>query len=178
MLNSGGTLVIRPDSGDPVAVVSTTLEKLMVKFGYTVNNKGYKVLPACVRVIQGDGISLDSIEAILAEMKKRGLSAENIAFGMGGELLQKVNRDTQRFAMKASAACVNDAWREVWKDPVTDSGKRSKRGRLALVRNTGGDYETVREDALAGRCSLLRMVYRNGELRAEDSLAVIRQRAV
>lgn len=178
VLNSGGTLVIRPDSGDPVEVVSTTLEKLMVKFGYSVNGKGYKVLPGCVRVIQGDGISLDSIEAILAEMKKRGLSAENIAFGMGGELLQKVNRDTQRFAMKASAACVNGVWREVWKDPVTDSGKRSKRGRLALVRSTGGDYETVREDALAGRCNLLRTVYRNGELRAEDSLAVIRQRAV
>ncbi len=177
VIASGGTLVVRPDSGDPVAVVSATLEKLMAKFGFRLNGKGYKVLPDCVRVIQGDGISLTSIEAILAEMKRRGLSAENIAFGMGGELLQKVDRDTQKFAMKASAVCINGEWRDVWKDPVTDSGKRSKRGRLALVRDAGGDFETVREADLAGRDNRLRTVYRNGALMVDDRLAVIRERA-
>ena len=177
VIASGGTLVIRPDSGDPVQVVSTALEKLMAKFGFTVNGKGYKVLPACVRVIQGDGVSLTSIEAILAEMQRRGLSAENIAFGMGGELLQKLDRDTQQFAMKASAIQIDGQWRDVWKDPVTDSGKRSKRGRLALVKEDGA-YLTVREDALDGRDNLLRPVYRNGRLLADDSLAVIRARAV
>lgn len=177
VIAGGGTLVIRPDSGDPVQVVSTALEKLMAKFGFTVNGKGYKVLPACVRVIQGDGVSLTSIEAILAEMQRRGLSAENIAFGMGGELLQKLDRDTQQFAMKASAIQIDGQWRDVWKDPVTDSGKRSKRGRLALVKEDGA-YLTVREDALDGRDNLLRPVYRNGRLLADDSLAVIRARAV
>ncbi len=177
VIAGGGTLVIRPDSGDPVQVVSTALEKLMAKFGFTVNGKGYKVLPACVRVIQGDGVSLTSIEAILAEMQRRGLSAENIAFGMGGELLQKLDRDTQKFAMKASAILMDGEWRDVWKDPVTDSGKRSKRGRLALVKEDGA-FLTVREDALGGRENLLRPVYRNGRLLADDSLAVIRARAV
>jgi nicotinamide phosphoribosyltransferase len=81
---TGGTLVIRPDSGDPVEVVPEAIERLMKKFGYTLNTKGYKVLPACVRLIQGDGVCAASIEAILAEMKARGLSADNVAFGMGG----------------------------------------------------------------------------------------------
>lgn len=174
--NSGGTLVVRPDSGDPVTIVSGTIERLMAKFGYRVNTKGYKVLPDCVRVIQGDGISLASIEHILAEMQRRELSAENIAFGMGGELLQKVNRDTQKFAMKASAACVGGVWRDVYKDPATDAGKRSKRGRLALVRNAEGQLETVREDALQGQANLLRTVFRNGELLIDETLSAIRAR--
>ena len=71
------------------------------------NTRGYRVLPDFVRVIQGDGINLHSIEAILREMKRRRLSAENVAFGMGGALLQKLNRDTLQFAMKASAICVD-----------------------------------------------------------------------
>lgn len=174
----GGTLVVRPDSGEPVEIVSAAIERLMAKFGFRVNGKGYKVLPDCVRVIQGDGISLASIEAILAEMKRRGLSADNVAFGMGGELLQKVNRDTQRFAMKASSVCINGAWRDVFKDPATDPGKRSKRGRLAVVRNEAGVPETVREDELGDRENLLRVVFRNGDLIIDDSLAAIRARAV
>ncbi|MBK9184942.1 MAG: nicotinate phosphoribosyltransferase [Moraxellaceae bacterium] len=176
VINSGGTLVIRPDSGDPVQIVSTTIEKLMAKFGYSINSKGYKVLPACVRVIQGDGICVATIEAILAEMTQRELSADNIAFGMGGELLQKVNRDTQKFAMKASAACVNGQWRDVYKDPITDSGKRSKKGRLALIRAEDGQVATVREDELAGRENVLRVVYRNGELLVDECFAEIRVR--
>ncbi len=176
VINSGGTLVIRPDSGDPVQIVSTTIEKLMAKFGYSVNSKGFKVLPACVRVIQGDGICLATIEAILVEMTARGLSADNIAFGMGGELLQKVNRDTQKFAMKASAVCVNGVWRDVFKDPITDSGKRSKKGRLALVKNSEGQYQTIREQDLGQQQNQLRVVYRNGELLVNESLAEIRAR--
>lgn len=175
---SGGTLVVRPDSGEPVEIVSAAVERLMAKFGYRVNARGYKVLPDCVRVIQGDGISLASIEAILAEMKRRGLSADNVAFGMGGELLQKINRDTQKFAMKASSARVNGEWRDVFKDPATDPGKRSKRGRLAVVRNAAGVPETVREDELGGRENLLRVVFRNGDLLVDDNLAAIRARAV
>lgn len=176
--NSGGTLVVRPDSGEPVEIVSGTVERLMAKFGFRVNGKGFKVLHDCVRVIQGDGISVSSIEAILAEMKRRGLSADNVAFGMGGELLQKVNRDTQKFAMKASSACVNGEWRDVFKDPATDPGKRSKRGRLAVVRNAEGQLATVREDELGNQENLLRPVLRNGDLLINDSLAQVRERAL
>lgn len=174
---SGGTLVVRPDSGDPVEIVAETIERLMAKFGFSLNGKGYKLLPPCVRVIQGDGIDLESLDNILAEMQRRGLSADNIAFGMGGALLQQSNRDTQKFAMKASAVCINGEWRDVYKDPATDPGKRSKRGQLALVRTPEGGYETVRVEALQGRENVLVPVYRNGDLLKDESLASIRARA-
>ncbi|MBB3060061.1 nicotinate phosphoribosyltransferase [Microbulbifer rhizosphaerae] len=175
--NNGGTLVIRPDSGDPVDVVTQTIERLMRIFGARINDKGYRVLPDYIRVIQGDGISLHTIEGILAAMKARKQSADNIAFGMGAELLQKVNRDTMKFAMKASAVRVNGLWRDVYKDPVTDIGKRSKKGRLALVRRGDGALGTIREQDLGDRSNLLRPVFRNGELLVEQVLEEIRERA-
>jgi nicotinamide phosphoribosyltransferase len=175
VIDNGGTLVIRPDSGDPVKVVTETLERLMNKFGARVNSKGYRVLPEYLRVIQGDGINPDAIAEILAAMKARGQSADNIAFGMGGALLQKVNRDTQRFAMKASAICIEGQWKDIYKDPVTDPGKRSKAGRLALVKQ-GGHLITVRQEEAAGRNRLVE-VFRNGELLQEWNFEQIRERA-
>ncbi|MEJ2406861.1 MAG: nicotinate phosphoribosyltransferase [Candidatus Thiodiazotropha sp.] len=175
VIDNGGTLVIRPDSGDPVKVVTETLERLMNKFGARVNSKGYRVLPDYLRVIQGDGINPDAIAEILAAMKARGQSADNIAFGMGGALLQKVNRDTQRFAMKASAICIDGQWKDIYKDPVTDPCKRSKAGRLALVEE-GGRLITIRQEKAAGRNRLVE-VFRNGELLQEWNLEQIRERA-
>ena len=45
------------------------------RFGFTNNSKGYKMLPDCIRVIQGDGVSYETLEAILANMKKHKWSA-------------------------------------------------------------------------------------------------------
>lgn len=173
---NGGTLVIRPDSGEPVEVVPLALEKLMDKFGYSINSKGYKVLPPCVRLIQGDGVCAASIEAILAEMKKRKLSADNVAFGMGGELLQKVNRDTQKFAMKASAICINGEWRDVYKDPITDQGKRSKKGRLALIKENGA-FKTVLKNQIAAEDNQLQTVFKNGKLLVDLTFDQVRKNA-
>jgi nicotinamide phosphoribosyltransferase len=173
----GGTLVVRPDSGEPTDVVPLALSKLMDKFGYTVNSKGYKQLPACVRLIQGDGINLQSLEAICAAVKQRGFSTDNLAFGMGGALLQQVNRDTLQWAMKASAAHVQGQWRDVFKDPITSSAKKSKKGRLAVVPHPNHWAETVRLDELAGRENLLQPVFRNGELLKDWTFAEVRGRA-
>jgi nicotinamide phosphoribosyltransferase len=89
---------------------------------------------------------------------------------MGGGLLQAVGRDDFRFAMKASAICVDGEWRDVYKDPVTDSGKRSKRGRLALTSS----FETVRLKELGDRANLLRVVFRNGEFLREFGFDKVR----
>ncbi|MEL6869581.1 MAG: nicotinate phosphoribosyltransferase [Pseudomonadota bacterium] len=177
VINNGGTVVIRPDSGDPVDIVCETIRRLMDKFGYTENSKGFRVLPDYIRVIQGDGVSPRMIRQILAVMKIKRLSAENVAFGMGAELLQKVNRDTMAFAMKASAIRIDGQWHDVYKDPATDSSKRSKRGRLALVadRETAR-VETIRLDALGERENLLRPVFRNGALLIDETFDVIRAR--
>lgn len=131
----GARVVIRPDSGDPIQITLEVAQLLLDKVGYTINKKGYKVLPSHVRIIQGDGVNKDSIEAILRNFERHNISAENIVFGMGGALLQQVNRDTWKFAQKVSAVKVNGIWRDVCKDPVTDPGKRSRAGRQTLVRN-------------------------------------------
>jgi nicotinamide phosphoribosyltransferase len=130
VLSRNGTLVVRPDSGVPEEVVVKVLEALGEAFGYDHNAKGFKVLNPKVRVIQGDGIDYDSVQDILGNMRVHKWSADNIAFGMGGALLQKLNRDTQKFAFKCSSVVVNGQPRDVFKQPVTQDWKRSKAGRF------------------------------------------------
>jgi nicotinamide phosphoribosyltransferase len=176
VIEGGGMLVIRPDSGDPATVVLKCVQILDSKFGSTVNAKGYKVLNH-VRVIQGDGINEASIREILGALISNGYSADNVAFGMGGALLQIVNRDTQKFAMKCSAIDVNGEWIDVFKDPVTDSGKRSKKGRIKLVRSLlDGSYWTVRENELikAPTEDVLVEVFRNGKILKTYTLEEVR----
>lgn len=144
VIDSGAMLVIRPDSGDPKTVVCQIARILDARFGSTINTKGYRVLNN-VRIIQGDGLDGPAeIDGILKALMGIGYSADNIAFGMGGGLLQKCNRDTFGFAMKCSAVKVDGEWRDVFKDPIGDKGKASKRGRLSLM-NDGGVYKTVPE---------------------------------
>ncbi len=152
VIDSGAVVVIRPDSGTPSVVVTKCLYILEKYFGSVTNAKGYRVLNN-VRVIQGDGINQASIRGILFTMEMAGFSADNVAFGQGGALLQRVNRDTMRFAMKCSAIGVREdveymdlpdtesrvVWRDVFKDPITDSGKVSKKGRVTLYKS-GNDY--------------------------------------
>ena len=182
VIASSATVVIRPDSGDPVTIVLRTVQSLDAAFGSDVNDKGFKVLRH-VRVIQGDGITRQSIAAILAALEAAGYSADNVAFGQGGALLQQVNRDTLGFAMKASAVQVDGAWRDVYKAPVTDPAKRSKAGRLTLMRQ-GDVFATVRLDSpgghearASGASEVLRTVYEDGRLLVDDSFAAIRARA-
>ena len=172
----GGTLVVRPDSGDPAKVVREALERLSVKFGYTVNSKGYKILPDYVRLIQGDGISPQSLGNILDTVMQAGFSADNVTFGMGGGLLQQVTRDTMSWAMKASAIQIDGQWKDIFKDPITSRSKRSKKGRLALVKNDKGQINTVKEETLKDSTdNLLRDVFVDGKLLIEDTLTTIRQ---
>jgi nicotinamide phosphoribosyltransferase len=174
VIDSGATIVIRPDSGDPVTVVSQVLQRLDQHFGSTTNSKGYKVLNH-VRVIQGDGINADSLNAILQASQELGFSTSNLTFGMGGALLQQVDRDTQKFAIKCSEVSIAGQDIPIYKDPVTDPGKRSKQGRLALIKTVDG-YRTV--SATAEIADLLVPVYENGQILQEDTLAAIRERVV
>lgn len=137
----GAIAVIRPDSGDAMTVPIKIIEILMEEVGYTVNSKGFKVLPDHVRVIQGDGINRESLKVLVDNMIAAGLSLTNLAFGMGGGLLQHVNRDDLKFAQKCSAAQVAGVWRDVYKDPIDSPDKKSLRGRLTTIYNAEtGEY--------------------------------------
>ena len=202
IIASGTTVVIRPDSGDPLEVVPKMLH--ILEYGFTdvdgtvyegfgapKNEKGYKVLNN-VKIIWGDGINSVSLSSILrVVVDVCGYSADNIGFGMGGGLLQQCDRDTLKFAMKCSSigirewpapgveTCGELVWRDVFKDPITDSGKTSKKGRVTLFTNeTGGGYYTGVED---WRKDCLETYFENGEqvftqtfeqVRANSNLAI------
>lgn len=171
ILNRKGTLVIRPDSGDPVKTLLKVFDLLFEKFGFTQNTKGFRVLPPQVRVIQGDGIDYESIQGIYEALTRHRISAENLVLGMGGALLQKVNRDTQKFALKCSYAEVNGTGVDVKKSPVelnengeiVASFKHSKAGRLKLISNSG-QLKTVRQDEYPNEDDLLETVFENGAI--------------
>ena len=105
-------LIVRPDSGDPAFTLVNTLNKLEKIFGFTKNSKGYKLLPPYVAVIQGDGISPETMPDILHVLESSKWSLDNVTFGSGGALLQKMNRDTQRCAYKCCLATIDG--KEVW----------------------------------------------------------------
>lgn len=184
VLSRDGVLVIRPDSGDPVFTLLKVFDILLNKFGYTINEKGYKVLPPQIRVLQGDGINVQTIRLIYGALKVNGISAENLVLGMGGALLQKVDRDTQKFAFKCSYAEVNGKGVDVQKNPVevdnhgklTQSFKKSKAGQLKLIRTENG-YQTVRKETFPEYGDLLVTVFENGELINETGFEEVRERA-
>ena len=186
VIDSGATVVIRPDSGDPVEVNRRLVEILGSKFGYTTNSKGFKVLNN-VRLIQGDGINELTVRSILGAFMAMGWSADNIAFGMGGALLQIVDRDTQQFAMKCSAMRTvrwphsDPQWFDVVKDPVTDPGKKSKAGRVTLWTNSGSEFASGvteptgwTDKGIGGWTEALEEVYRDGKLIKEIDFATVR----
>ncbi len=176
VLARDGTLIIRPDSGDPPAVVTDVLKILGSAFGFTVNEKGYKVLPPQVRVIQGDGVDHAMIQTILSRMWALGWSADNIAFGMGGALLQKMNRDTQQCAFKCSDIVINGERHPVFKDPVDDPGKRSKAGRLKLIKTDTGFRTATNGEGDESEDQLVE-VFRDGKILREYSFNEVRARA-
>ncbi|MCB1179893.1 MAG: nicotinate phosphoribosyltransferase [Leptospiraceae bacterium] len=176
VIDSGATVVIRPDSGVPWEIVPEVAEILANKFGTSTNSKGYRVFNN-VRIIQGDGVDPESIEKILKKLKEKGFSASNIAFGMGGALLQKVNRDTLKFAFKCSGIEVDGVFRGVSKSPITDPGKNSKEGKLELVERNGEILTVPREKVEKTDKLLLKDVFENGKILVEDSFEEIRKRA-
>lgn len=183
----GNQLVIRPDSGHVTRTLVEIFNILFDKFGYTTNDKGYKVLPPQVRVIQGDGVNLDSIKEIYAILEREKISPENLALGMGGKLLQAdINRDTNNFATKACAAVVNGKEVEVVKSPtemdadgnIQKSFKKSKKGRLKLVKTDTGyktltsqdpDFDTAHDELVE--------VFRFGTITKEWTYEEIREKA-
>ncbi|WP_265658187.1 nicotinate phosphoribosyltransferase [Francisella philomiragia] len=177
-------LVIRPDSGNAIDNILYALSELEKAYGSNVNAKGYKVLQK-VALIQGDGVSLSLAKSILSAMKKNGFSAENIAFGMGGALLQgnhesSINRDSFKFAIKCSAIKRGDSLIGVKKEPITDPTKKSKQGRLDLIKDAKGNYQTiVLDDQYAigeyHSDSILETYYENGQIKFEQSLSDVRK---
>lgn len=183
----GNALVIRPDSGHPARTLQEIFKILFDKFGYTTNSKGFKVLPPQVRVIQGDGVNINSIEEIYEMLFDQGIAAENLVFGMGGKLLQAdINRDTQNFATKACFAIIDGEEIDVVKSPteIDENGefiksfKKSKQGRLKLVKTLDGHKTiTSKDEGFEEAQDEMVTVFENGEITTEWKFEEIRDRA-
>jgi nicotinamide phosphoribosyltransferase len=175
VIASGGRLVVRPDSGDPISEVMFAIRSLANRFGYEVNKKGYAVLHPAVRIIQGDGVNETSIHSIMQALKLNNFSIENVAFGMGGGLLQSVTRDTLGYAQKANAVTSGHGpWIGISKNPVTASQKVSKKGVQMVVANRDGGVLTAPEGTYDASLNLLQPVWEDGKLLREQSFAEIR----
>ena len=185
-----GKLVIRPDSGDPVKIVcgdpeapegspeyKGAIECLWDVFGGTETDTGYKMLDAHIGLIYGDSISLERAEAILKGLEAKGFASGNIVFGVGSYTYQYVTRDNFGFAMKATSGVVNGERRDIFKDPKTDNGiKKSAKG-LLRVEEEGGTYKLYDQQSQEQeQQGALELVYQDGKLIKDQSLAEIRAR--
>ncbi len=84
--------------------------------------------------------SLASLRAQVAgSVEAAGFAADNVTYGMGGGLLQKVNRDTMSFATKLNHIVYRGHGHgtDIMKQPQTDTGKFSLPGMLAVKRVRG-----------------------------------------
>jgi len=166
ILTRNGKVVCRPDSGDPTTQVPQLFDIFAEGFGYRENSKSYKVLAPCIGVLWGDGMDLYSILAQNRAIVAAHYAIDNIVNGMGGGLLQKVNRDTQKFAIKLCNAIINGKEVPVQKRPKTDTGKASKAGRPALLKQDKGRWVTVPDPTGYSQTgNQLELTFRNGEMK-------------
>lgn len=212
IMSRDGKLVVRPDSGDPVDIVTGTkingttpeekglIECLWDTFGGIINEQGYKVLDPHIGAIYGDSINLERATAIAKRLEEKGFASTNIVFGIGSFSYQYHTRDTFGFAVKATAATVNDEERMLFKDPKTDDGtKRSQRGRIVVAHKndvltespkfnfttlTGDQSQNsllwkdglIESEVNESSWNALQTVFLDGQLLIDESLATIRER--
>lgn len=190
IMNRQGTLVIRPDSGDPYDILvggdidkplgsvqrAGVVEALWDLFGGTVNATGFKELDPHIAAIYGDSITLDRAERITDGLRMKGFASTCVTFGVGSYTYQYNTRDTFGSAMKATWAQVNGKGVDLLKDPVTDDGtKKSATGRLAVLHDLTGELTLIQKaDRYQEGGSLLRPVWENGEFVVRQTFDQVR----
>lgn len=141
IINSGGVMVFRPDSGDPKIEPGMVGKDIEATFGVTVNEKGYKVLHPSTAVIQGDGIRIDTIDGVLNGWVSAGFSMDRFTLGMGSGVTHEGGRDDFSFSMKATATNDGTGWKRLLKEPITDAGKKSLSGLVRCREDANGNLE-------------------------------------
>jgi nicotinamide phosphoribosyltransferase len=180
IVNSGAKVVFRPDSGDMLEVVPRLLALQARAFGSKINSLGYWTINN-VGVIQGDGVDEPIAEKLMRSVTESGLTADSVIFGSGGNLLQKMDRDTFKFAQKGSAIYVEGRWQGIAKKPATDASKSSLEGVMTTAVSTLTN-EYMAADLSRGPLSpdvrdVHQLVYQNGKLYNETTMDEVRQRA-
>lgn len=204
IMSRNGKLVIRPDSGNPVHIVTGrsteifgdfihdneknkvgnneskgVVELLYEVFGGIVNEQGYKVLDSHIGVIYGDSINYKTAEDIFTRLAKKGFATTNVVLGIGSYSLQYVTRDTHSMAQKATYIEVNGKGIEIFKDPITDGGvKKSAKGLLMVYRDDSDGKIKLKDQCTweeEGQ-GLLQVIFEDGKFYNETTLTEIRER--
>lgn len=185
-------VVFRPDSGDPVKIIcgdpgaeqdspayKGAVQCLWEIFGGTETAQGYKVLNERVGLIYGDSITLERAQNILKGLQAKGFASNNLVFGIGSYTYNYLTRDSFGFAVKATWGQINGVGRELFKDPVTDSGvKKSAKGLLRVEETENGFELFDQQNFEQENMGALQTVFENGQLLRECSLDQIRERLV
>jgi nicotinamide phosphoribosyltransferase len=174
--------VIRPDSGNPIEILNSVINIMEENsVAYTTLDKRdeddekYKVWNK-YRIIWGDGITPETIRQMLMYINQRGYSSDCIAFGSGGDLMQNVNRDTCKFAIKCSSITIDNEPMDVFKDPITDKGKKSKKGVMSLYQNKDKFFTAPRNRQwVDGDTDIMDVVFENGIMKREQTFEEIRK---
>lgn len=161
------------------AEVKGSVQCLWDIFGGTVNSKGFKELDPHIGLIYGDSITIERAEKISQGLCDKGFASTSLVYGVGSFSYQYVTRDTDGWAMKATAAIVDDELVEIYKDPKTDSGlKKSARGFLAVYKDENGKYYQKDQVPFGEVLTCeLEEVFRDGKLYRDHTFSEIRARA-
>lgn len=172
------TPVARPDSGELRDVLPEVLRIMDAGFGSQLNSKRKRVINLGAKVLQGDGMNETTHMEPFFLGDELGLAPDSIMTAAGGGMATAdLDRDVNKWAMKCSEQVVNGERLDIYKDPITDPGKASKKGRFAVVRDDAGAFATVnRVNDAEDAADLLQPVFNTGAVVNPSTLAAIRER--
>lgn len=176
------TMHFRFDSVEPAELTAEekgAIQVLYETFGGTITETGHKLLDSHIGLIYGDSITTKRAEEILRRLAKKGYAAANVVFGVGSYTYQCNTRDTFGFAVKATNSVINGDEVAIFKDPKTDSKKKSAKGRLSVLEVEGELklYDQVSKTAEQEDDNLLKVFYRDGKFLSRVTLDEIRERS-
>lgn len=176
-----GTFSLKSDVAKPAAtpidpaIVKGLVECLYDIFGGTKTSKGYIMLNEKIGAIYGDAITLQRQRQITERLMDKGFCPQ-VVLGVGSYSFQMVTRDTHGSAVKATNIVKDGVDYGIAKDPKTDRTKKSARGLLRIEENGSTLVMYDQQTREMERAGLLEVVFENGELIKETTLAEIRER--
>lgn len=169
----------------PYEVVAGAIRTLYKTFGGTITETGHKLLDSHIGLIYGDSITTKRAEEILRRLAENGYAAANVVFGVGSFTYQCNTRDTFGFAVKATNSVINGDEVAIFKDPKTDSKKKSAKGRLFVAKvGFPGEadlrfelHDRVTKEEEESSVNQLKVFYRDGVFLSRVTLDEIRARS-
>ena len=158
-------------------------------FGSTLNSKAYKVLNSHVKAIYGDSMTPSRVKEAYERLAAQGYAINNVVFGVGSFSfmcledaygnMNPYTRDTFGYAIKATyGEDKTGAPVMIFKQPKGASWKKSPKGCIVVAADgqsytDGHTFEGAHGPNVE---NLLELVFRDGKMIKETSLAEIRDR--